>query len=85
MASGDSPKLRVKTAASGDPTSRTAIATSATTGTTTSTASLEPAVPAVCDELSRKRESSLRQHSFFQLRVHLRRGVDLVAKDKGGE
>jgi hypothetical protein len=41
--------------------------------------------PAVVDELTRKRESSLRQHSFFQLRVHLRRGVDLVARDKGGE
>ncbi|KAJ9576044.1 hypothetical protein L9F63_007144, partial [Diploptera punctata] len=34
-------------------------------------------------ELTRKRESSLRQHSFFQLRVHLKRGVDLVARDKG--
>lgn len=41
--------------------------------------------PAAVDELTRKRESSLRQHSFFQLRVHLRRGVDLVARDKGGE
>nr|CAD7570824.1 unnamed protein product [Timema californicum] len=37
------------------------------------------------DEMTRKRESSLRQHSFFQLRVHLRRGIDLVARDKGGE
>nr|CAD7199382.1 unnamed protein product [Timema douglasi] len=36
------------------------------------------------DEMTRKRESSLRQHSFFQLRVHLRRGIDLVARDKGG-
>ncbi|EEB15778.1 conserved hypothetical protein [Pediculus humanus corporis] len=32
----------------------------------------------------RKRESILRQHSFFQLRVHLKRGVDLIARDKGG-
>ncbi|XP_063222777.1 multiple C2 and transmembrane domain-containing protein isoform X3 [Bacillus rossius redtenbacheri] len=45
-------------------------------------ASTEPCVPV--DEMSRHRESSLRQHSFFQLRVHLRRGLDLVARDKSG-
>lgn len=36
------------------------------------------------EEKKRRRESALRQHSFFQLRIHLRRGRDLVARDKSG-
>ncbi|CAH0552190.1 unnamed protein product [Brassicogethes aeneus] len=36
------------------------------------------------DEITRRREQALRQHSFFQLRVHLRRGHRLVAMDKNG-
>ncbi|XP_049818190.1 multiple C2 and transmembrane domain-containing protein-like isoform X3 [Aethina tumida] len=36
------------------------------------------------DEITRRREQALRQHSFFQLRVHLRRGHGLVAMDKNG-
>jgi len=36
------------------------------------------------DEDTRRRELALRQHSFFQLRVHLKRGEQLVARDKGG-
>ncbi|XP_031349348.1 multiple C2 and transmembrane domain-containing protein isoform X3 [Photinus pyralis] len=36
------------------------------------------------DEASRRRETALRQHSFFQLRVHLRKGQGLVAMDKNG-
>ncbi|XP_044263295.1 multiple C2 and transmembrane domain-containing protein isoform X2 [Tribolium madens] len=36
------------------------------------------------DEISRRREAVLRQHSFFQLRIHLRRGNGLVAMDKNG-
>ncbi|KAG8256518.1 Multiple C2 and transmembrane domain-containing protein 2 [Homalodisca vitripennis] len=36
------------------------------------------------DELTRQKESQLRQHSFFQLRVHLKRGKDLIARDKSG-
>ncbi|XP_054277669.1 multiple C2 and transmembrane domain-containing protein-like isoform X2 [Macrosteles quadrilineatus] len=36
------------------------------------------------DDLTRQRESQLRQHSFFQLRVHLKRGKDLIARDKSG-
>lgn len=39
----------------------------------------------VVDEDQRRREACLRQNSFFQLRVHLKRGKDLVAKDTGGE
>ncbi|XP_072160586.1 multiple C2 and transmembrane domain-containing protein isoform X2 [Bemisia tabaci] len=35
-------------------------------------------------ESQRKKETVLRQYSFFQLRVHLRRGKDLVARDKSG-
>ena len=35
-------------------------------------------------EQQRRRVAALRQHSFFQLRVHLRRGRNLVAMDKGG-
>ncbi|KAK6643695.1 hypothetical protein RUM43_005205 [Polyplax serrata] len=44
-----------------------------------------PALPVftVADD-TKKNESCLRQHSFFQLRVHLKRGVDLIARDKGG-
>ncbi|KAL0278275.1 UNVERIFIED_CONTAM: hypothetical protein PYX00_000132 [Menopon gallinae] len=42
-----------------------------------------PILP-ISDEETRRREAALRQHSFFQLRVHLKRGVDLVARDKGG-
>ncbi|KAG5898674.1 hypothetical protein JTB14_030624 [Gonioctena quinquepunctata] len=36
------------------------------------------------DEVSRRREQTLRQHSFFQLRLHLRRGQGLAAMDKNG-
>ncbi|ENN78073.1 hypothetical protein YQE_05227, partial [Dendroctonus ponderosae] len=36
------------------------------------------------DEISRRREHALRQHSFFQLRIYLRRGHGLVAMDKNG-
>lgn len=37
------------------------------------------------DELRRKREAQLRQFVFFQLRVHLKSGCDLVAMDKNGK
>lgn len=37
------------------------------------------------EEAVRKREASLRQHAFFQLRIHLISGHDLVAMDKSGE
>lgn len=37
------------------------------------------------EELRRKREAQLRQYVFFQLRVHLKSGSDLVAMDKNGE
>ncbi|XP_050073735.1 multiple C2 and transmembrane domain-containing protein isoform X3 [Anopheles maculipalpis] len=43
------------------------------------TSSLSPA-----DEQQRRREAQLRQHSFFQLRVHLISGHGLVAMDKSG-
>ncbi|XP_070165332.1 multiple C2 and transmembrane domain-containing protein isoform X7 [Polyergus mexicanus] len=36
------------------------------------------------DEVTRKRELALRQHAFFQLRLHIRRGANLVAMDRGG-
>ncbi|CAG9762330.1 unnamed protein product [Ceutorhynchus assimilis] len=36
------------------------------------------------DEISRRREATLRQHTFFQLRIYLRRGHGLVAMDKNG-
>ncbi|KAL1493655.1 hypothetical protein ABEB36_009354 [Hypothenemus hampei] len=36
------------------------------------------------DEITRRRENALRQHSFFQLRIFLRRGHGLVAMDKNG-
>ncbi|XP_050090347.1 multiple C2 and transmembrane domain-containing protein isoform X2 [Anopheles aquasalis] len=36
------------------------------------------------DEQQRRRETQLRQHSFFQLRVHLISGHGLVAMDKSG-
>uniref|UniRef100_A0A182NHJ8 C2 domain-containing protein n=1 Tax=Anopheles dirus TaxID=7168 RepID=A0A182NHJ8_9DIPT len=45
----------------------------------TSTAALSPA-----EEQQRRREAQLRQHSFFQLRVHLISGHGLVAMDKSG-
>ncbi|KYM95768.1 Multiple C2 and transmembrane domain-containing protein 1 [Cyphomyrmex costatus] len=32
----------------------------------------------------RKREQALRQHAFFQLRLHIRRGANLVAMDRCG-
>merc|ERR1712126_411838 len=34
--------------------------------------------------MGRSREQSLRQHPFFQLRIHLKQGHDLVAKDACG-
>lgn len=36
------------------------------------------------DEDARRRELALRQHAFFQLRLHIRRGVNLVAMDRCG-
>ncbi|KOB68635.1 putative transmembrane 1 protein [Operophtera brumata] len=36
------------------------------------------------DEGQRLREQQLRQHAFFQLRIHLKRGQNLVAMDKNG-
>ncbi|XP_055619934.1 multiple C2 and transmembrane domain-containing protein isoform X2 [Toxorhynchites rutilus septentrionalis] len=36
------------------------------------------------DENQRRREAQLRQHSFFQLRIHLQSGHGLVAMDKSG-
>lgn len=36
------------------------------------------------DELTRRRELALRQHAFFQLRLHIRRGANLVAMDRCG-
>lgn len=37
------------------------------------------------EELARRRELALRQHAFFQLRLHIRRGMNLVAMDRCGE
>lgn len=37
------------------------------------------------DEMTRKREQALRQHAFFQLRLHIRRGANLVAMDRCGK
>lgn len=39
----------------------------------------------VQNEEARRRELALRQHAFFQLRLHLRRGANLVAMDRCGE
>lgn len=36
------------------------------------------------DDIQRRREAQLRQHSFFQLRIHLLSGHGLVAMDKSG-
>lgn len=36
------------------------------------------------DDVQRRREAQLRQHSFFQLRIHLLSGHGLVAMDKSG-
>ncbi|XP_065369940.1 multiple C2 and transmembrane domain-containing protein isoform X1 [Calliphora vicina] len=36
------------------------------------------------EEMRRKKEAQLRQYVFFQLRVHLKSGSDLVAMDKNG-
>ena len=37
------------------------------------------------EEVTRRRELALRQHAFFQLRLHIRRGANLVAMDRCGE
>lgn len=37
------------------------------------------------DEAARRRELALRQHAFFQLRLHIRRGANLVAMDRCGK
>lgn len=46
---------------------------------TSSVSCIKPA-----DEQQRRRETQLRQHSFFELRVHLISGHGLVAMDKSG-
>ncbi|XP_076679201.1 multiple C2 domain and transmembrane region protein isoform X5 [Andrena cerasifolii] len=38
----------------------------------------------VQEEVARRRELALRQHAFFQLRLHIRRGENLVAMDRCG-
>ncbi|KAL2735223.1 multiple C2 and transmembrane domain-containing protein isoform X1 [Vespula squamosa] len=38
----------------------------------------------VQDEIVRRRELALRQHAFFQLRLHIRRGANLMAMDRCG-
>lgn len=40
--------------------------------------------PLVLDEVTHKRELTLRQHAFFQLRLHIRKGTNLVAMDRCG-
>lgn len=37
-----------------------------------------------CNEAKKRREVALRQHSFFQLRIHLVSGQNLAAMDKNG-
>lgn len=49
--------------------------------TSTTTAQLEFLQ---CDEARKRREIALRQHSFFQLRINLISGHNLVAMDKNG-
>lgn len=39
----------------------------------------------IMDDMVQKREQQLRQYSFFQLRIHLKRGQNLVAMDKNGQ
>ncbi|XP_044745710.1 multiple C2 and transmembrane domain-containing protein-like isoform X2 [Coccinella septempunctata] len=36
------------------------------------------------NEVAHRREAALKEHSFFQLKVHLRRGLRLTAMDKNG-
>lgn len=36
------------------------------------------------EEIQKRREASLRQHAFFQLRAHLICGNNLLAMDKNG-
>ncbi|XP_076763941.1 multiple C2 domain and transmembrane region protein isoform X2 [Xylocopa sonorina] len=36
------------------------------------------------EEVARRRELALRQHAFFQLRLHIRKGTNLVAMDRCG-
>ncbi|KAL9915436.1 multiple C2 and transmembrane domain-containing protein isoform X2 [Glossina fuscipes] len=54
------------------------------------TASHEPYVTTTqiealqAEEIRRKKEAQLRQYVFFQLRVHLKNGTDLMAMDKNG-
>ncbi|EAT41474.1 AAEL006893-PA, partial [Aedes aegypti] len=43
-----------------------------------------PREPLSGDDVQRRRETQLRQHSFFQLRIHLISGHNLVAMDKSG-
>ncbi|XP_076545990.1 multiple C2 domain and transmembrane region protein isoform X3 [Osmia lignaria lignaria] len=38
----------------------------------------------ILEETARRRELALRQHAFFQLRLHIRRGASLVAMDRCG-
>ncbi|XP_062710210.1 multiple C2 and transmembrane domain-containing protein isoform X2 [Aedes albopictus] len=60
------------------PTSSGCSATGGTAGGAPATTSLSG------DDVQRRRETQLRQHSFFQLRIHLISGHNLVAMDKSG-
>lgn len=48
-------------------------------------ASLDGEPSMAVDESARRRELALRQHAFFQLRLHIRRGTNLVAMDRCGK
>ncbi|XP_055612277.1 multiple C2 and transmembrane domain-containing protein isoform X2 [Uranotaenia lowii] len=43
-----------------------------------------PSIALPVDDVQRRRETQLRSHSFFQLRIHLISGHNLVAMDKSG-
>ncbi|XP_046662457.1 LOW QUALITY PROTEIN: multiple C2 and transmembrane domain-containing protein-like [Homalodisca vitripennis] len=94
---GDSPKLKQRPSTSATATDSSARLDSLELGEATvcngavhSDSNEEPMADplhdacAEKDELTRQKESQLRQHSFFQLRVHLKRGKDLIARDKSG-
>ncbi|XP_071444418.1 multiple C2 and transmembrane domain-containing protein isoform X1 [Hetaerina americana] len=91
---GDSPRFKARSAVrmlldskreSGGSSVLSAVASGIVSGSQADLPGPSEISPASLEDVAKRRhEASLRQHSFYQLRVHLKRGHDLVAKDTRG-
>lgn len=80
----DSPLTRAQAASADTPHSSPSASPKPRPPTPSNVAGLDLIPLTSTDNVARRREAALRQHSFFQLRIYLRRGQGLAAMDKNG-